>query len=75
MAHAMAFGPEVGLGMIDALAGEPRLSGYYLLAAARGDLLDKLGRSGEARTEFERAAAQTRNRRERELLLRRAAAP
>jgi predicted RNA polymerase sigma factor len=75
MAHAMAFGPEVGLRMIDALAGEPKLAGYYLRAAARGDLLERLGRRDEARREFERAAAETQNQRERALLLRRAAAP
>ena len=72
MAHAMAFGPEAGLRMIDALGAEPQLAGYYLLAAARGDLLEKLGRRDEARAEFTRAAAQTRIERERALLLRRA---
>jgi predicted RNA polymerase sigma factor len=44
-----------------------------LLPAARGDLLDKLGRREEARLEFERAAHLTKNSRERELLRNRAA--
>jgi len=74
MAVAMAFGPARGLEMIDALAGERALAGYHLLPAARGDLLARLGRAGEARAEFERAAALTRNGREREVLLARAQA-
>ena len=49
------------------------LDGYHLLPSVRGDLLDKLGRADEARAEFERAAAMTANRRERALLLERAA--
>jgi len=72
VAHGMAFGPEAGLRMVDALAEEPALRGYHLLPAARGDLLEKLGRSAEARGEFERAASLTRNERERSLLLERA---
>lgn len=56
------------------LTEEPSLKGYHLLPSARGDLLSKLGRSVEAREEFERAASLTRNGRERELLLDRAAA-
>ncbi|HMI49291.1 MAG TPA: RNA polymerase sigma factor [Gemmatimonadaceae bacterium] len=74
VAIAMAFGPAEGLKIIDALTSEPSLKGYHLLPAARADLLEKLGRSGEARAEFERAAALTRNARERELLLDRARA-
>ena len=46
----------------------------YLLPSVRGDFLAKLGRFDEARSEFERAAALTRNSRERTLLLERAAA-
>jgi len=72
VAHGMAFGPEAGLRMVDALAEEPALRGYHLLPAARGDLLEKLGRTAEARGEFERAASLTRNERERGLLLERA---
>ncbi|MEP7302358.1 MAG: RNA polymerase subunit sigma-24, partial [Caldimonas sp.] len=53
--------------------GEPTLARYHLLPSVRGDLLAKLGRADEARAEFERAAAMTRNARERELLLARAA--
>jgi len=74
VAHAMAFGPAAGLELVDALTSEPSLKNYHLLPSVRGDLLAKLGRLDEARTEFERAAALTRNTRERELLLGRAAA-
>ncbi|MFL6197169.1 MAG: RNA polymerase sigma factor [Thermoanaerobaculia bacterium] len=73
VALAMAFGPEAGLEIVDALTSEGALAGYHLLPAVRGDLLAKLGRSAEARLEFERAAAMTRNARERALLLERAA--
>jgi len=74
VAVAMAFGPQAGLDLVDALAAEPSLRGYHLLPSVRGDLLVKLGRVDEAGPEFERAAALTRNARERELLLGRAAA-
>ena len=74
VAVAMASGPLRGLELVDRLASEPALAGYHLLPSVRGDLLAKLGRAAEARSEFERAAALTRNARERELLLARAAA-
>jgi RNA polymerase sigma factor (sigma-70 family) len=74
VAVAMAFGPAAGLELVDALTAEPLLAGYHLLPSVRGDLLAKLGRADEARVEFERAASLTRNARERELLLARAAA-
>jgi RNA polymerase sigma-70 factor (ECF subfamily) len=74
VAVAMAFGPAAGLEIIDRLAPEPYLNSYHLLPSVRGDLLFKLGRFDEAQTEFARAAALTRNARERELLLDRAAA-
>jgi RNA polymerase sigma-70 factor (ECF subfamily) len=74
VAVAMAFGPAAGLELVDALAREPALEAYHLLPSVRGDLLVKLGRPHEARPEFERAASLTRNQRERELLLERAAA-
>src|SRR6184192_2240214 len=74
VAYGMAFGPAAGLELADALVSEPALKSYHLLPSVRGDLLAKLGRSDEARSEFERAAALTRNARERELLLERAAA-
>jgi RNA polymerase sigma-70 factor (ECF subfamily) len=74
VAVAMAFGPAAGLGLVDALTSEPSIQGYHLLPTVRGDLLAKLGRGKEARGEFERAAALTRNTRERELLLERARA-
>jgi RNA polymerase sigma-70 factor (ECF subfamily) len=74
VAVARAFGPAEGLALVDALAGERALEGYHLLPGVRADLLARLGRGAEARAEFERAAALTRNARERELLLGRAAA-
>jgi RNA polymerase sigma-70 factor, ECF subfamily len=72
VAVAMASGPQVGLDVVDSLMSEPSLKSYHLLPTVRGDLLAKLGRFDEARREFERAAALTRNLRERELLLKRA---
>jgi RNA polymerase sigma factor (sigma-70 family) len=74
VAVAMAFGPAAGLELVDRLMSEPSLKAYHLLPSVRGDLLDKLRRFDEAREEFERATALTRNARERELLLERAAA-
>ena len=72
VAVSMAFGPAAGLALVDAVA--EALGGYHLLPSVRGDLLAKLGRLDEARLEFERAAALSRNSRERDLLLKRAAA-
>jgi RNA polymerase sigma factor (sigma-70 family) len=74
VALSMHLGPDAGLRIVDALATEPALKSYHLLPSVRGDLLAKLGRSTEARAEFERAAAMTENARERALLLKRAAA-
>jgi predicted RNA polymerase sigma factor len=74
VAVAMAEGPAAGLKIIDSLMEEPALRGYHLLPSVRGDLLAKLGHFAEAGDEFERAAALTRNERERRLLLERAAA-
>jgi RNA polymerase sigma-70 factor (ECF subfamily) len=74
VAHAMAFGPLVGLALADPLRDVPALRDYHLLPSVRGDLLAKLGRDDEARAEFERAASLTRNGRERALLLARAEA-
>ncbi|HLL84034.1 MAG TPA: hypothetical protein VK420_15320, partial [Longimicrobium sp.] len=73
VAVSMAYGPVAGLALVDALGSEPALRGYHLLPSVRGDLLAKLGRFDEARQELERAAALTRNERERKLLLDRAA--
>lgn len=72
VALSMAYGPAVGLELLDQLLAEPSLANYHLLPSVRGDLLVKLGRGEEARAEFERAAALTHNARERELLLERA---
>jgi len=74
VAVAMANGPRAGLELVDRLASEPALERYHLLPSVRGDLLFKLGRLDEARTEFQRAASLTRNARERTLLLERVAA-
>jgi RNA polymerase sigma-70 factor (ECF subfamily) len=72
VAVSMASGPHAGLELVDALTSVPALEQYHLLPSVRGDLLAKVGRVDEARAEFERAAAMTRNARERELLLERA---
>ncbi|MFB9832917.1 RNA polymerase sigma factor [Actinoallomurus acaciae] len=74
VALGMAFGPARGLEHVDRLAGEPALARYHLLPSVRADLLARLGRATEARSEYERAASLTRNARERTLLLERAAA-
>jgi RNA polymerase sigma factor (sigma-70 family) len=74
VAVSMAFGPAAGLEIVDALTSEPALRNYHLLPSVRGDFLAKLGRFDEARKELLRAASLTRNTRERELLLERAAA-
>ena len=72
VAVGMAFGPAAALEIVDVLAADPALANYHWLPSVRADLLAKLGRGDEARAEFERAAAMTRNARERELLLERA---
>ncbi|MEP7241182.1 MAG: RNA polymerase sigma factor [Devosia sp.] len=72
VAHSMAYGPEAGLRLVEPLMQLPALGGYHLLPSVRGDLLDKLGRLDEARAEFRRAAEMTQNKRERQLLLKRA---
>jgi predicted RNA polymerase sigma factor len=72
IAHSMAFGPEAGLRLLDAISGAEALSGYAPLPAARGDFLFRAGRLAEARVAFEAAAALTRNARERAFLLARA---
>ncbi len=73
VAVGMAEGPAAGLAILDKIAGEPAMKAYHLLPAARGDMLEKLERRAEARVEFERAAAMTRNERERAVMLKRAA--
>jgi RNA polymerase sigma factor (sigma-70 family) len=72
VAVAMAYGPAIGLEIVNQLAGEPTMQNYHLLPSVRGDLLARLGRSAEARAEFERAAEMAANSRERALLLERA---
>ena len=74
VALSMAYGPAVGLELVDTLTSEPSLKDYYLLPSVRGDLLAKLGRFDEAHAEFGRAAGLARNVRERDLLLERAGA-
>jgi RNA polymerase sigma factor (sigma-70 family) len=75
VALGMAFGPDVGLELLDRIAAEPALRGYHLLSSVRGDLLAKAGRGEEAAAEFRRAAELTENARERDLLLSRARRP
>jgi RNA polymerase sigma-70 factor, ECF subfamily len=72
VAVGMAWGPAAGLELVNPLASDPAMQNYHLLPSVRGDLLKKLGRTDEARAEFERAASITRNARERNLLLERA---
>lgn len=72
VAVSMAFGPAAGLELVDVLRDDPVLREYHLLPSVRGDLLKKLGRTDEARAEFERAASMARNVREKNLLLERA---
>lgn len=72
VAVALAEGPAVGLEIVDQLRADGRLAGYHLLPAVRGDLLERLERTDEARAEFAAAAELTANERERELLLTRA---
>jgi RNA polymerase sigma factor (sigma-70 family) len=74
VAVTMAFGPEAGLELVDSLADEPALRGYHLLPSVRGDILVRMGRLPEARSQFERAADLCENDRVRELLLSRAIA-
>jgi RNA polymerase sigma factor (sigma-70 family) len=73
VAVGMAEGPAAGLSIVDRLLHEPALKAYHLLPSVRGDLLHKLGRHEEARAAFETAAALAGNRREQDLLRRRAA--
>ena len=72
VAISMARGPAEALALADQLRASGALNAYHLLSSVRGDLLQKLGRLGEARREFEQAASLTHNERERALLLRRA---
>jgi RNA polymerase sigma factor (sigma-70 family) len=74
VAVSMAFGPVAALEIVDGLCADARLSSYHLLPSVRGDLLERLGRYEEARTQFTRAAALAQNARERTLLLGRASA-
>jgi predicted RNA polymerase sigma factor len=73
VAVGMAEGPKAALAIVDRLVHEPALKNYHLLESVRGDLLQKLGRYGEARAAFEAAAALAGNQREQEFLRRRAA--
>jgi predicted RNA polymerase sigma factor len=74
VAVSMAYGPAAGLAVVDQLQSDPLMEGYHLLPSVRGDFLARLGRRGAARAEFERAAALTRNARERAMLEARARA-
>ena len=73
VAVGMATGPQAGLDLVDRLVADPFMQNYHLLQSVRGDFLFKLGRYAEARREFAEAAERTRNARERQMLLDRAA--
>ena len=73
VAVSMAYGPAQALAIVDPLLAVPAMASYHLLPSVRADFLEKLGRFEEARQEFERAAALTKNARERDVLLARAA--
>jgi predicted RNA polymerase sigma factor len=75
VAVSMAFGPEAGLELVDAVGDEPALRDYHLLASVRGHLLEEVGRGDEARIEFQRAAALTRNGPEKALMRQRSGMP
>jgi predicted RNA polymerase sigma factor len=72
VAIGMAEGPEIALPIVDQLMNEPTLEAYHLLPSVRGDLLQKLGRFEEAQAAFELAATLAGNKREHDLLKRRA---
>ena len=72
VAVSMASGPEEALSLLEPLMEDPLMKDYHLLPSVRGDLLARLGRDAEAAPEFERAAAMTRNEREKKFLLDRA---
>jgi predicted RNA polymerase sigma factor len=72
VAVCMAYGPEAGLAVLDAVAGHPALSNYHLTLSVRGDLLERLGRFGDAEAAFRTAAEMTGNEREQSLLRSRA---
>ena len=74
VAVSMAYGPQAGLLIVEALRDDPRLASYHLLPSVHGDLLQKLGRLQDAGEQFARAAVLTHNEREKQLLLGRAAA-
>ena len=74
IAHSMAFGPEAGLTLLNEIDQAAALRNYAPMPAARGDFLFRAGRLAEARTQFEQAAALSRNEREKAFLLKRAAA-
>jgi RNA polymerase sigma factor (sigma-70 family) len=73
VAHSMAFGPEAGLALLGEIEEGGVLRNYAPLPAAKGDFLFRARRLAEAKIEFERAAALTRNEQERAFLLKRAA--
>ncbi len=73
VAVSMARGPAAALRVVDELAAAGALSDSHLLPSVRGELLVRLGRTGEARTELELAVRRCGNEREREVLERKLA--
>jgi predicted RNA polymerase sigma factor len=72
VAVSMAFGPEAALGLLEGIVDEPLMRNYHLLPSVHGDLLARLGRHAEAKSQFERAASLTHNLQEKKLLMERA---
>jgi RNA polymerase sigma-70 factor, ECF subfamily len=68
VAIAMRDGPEAGLAHIDAVLEHGELADYYLAHSARADMCRRLGRTGEARSSYERALALTQQGPERQFL-------
>jgi RNA polymerase sigma factor (sigma-70 family) len=68
VAVSMAKGPAVALRIVDAVVADGRLPGSHLLPSVRGELLQQLDRTDEARAELERAISLCENAREREVL-------
>jgi RNA polymerase sigma factor (sigma-70 family) len=72
VAISMADGPALALDLVDQIVATHTLDQYHLLHSVRGDLLDKLGRHGEASAEFRRASQLATNTVERNLSIQRA---
>ena len=72
-AVAMRDGPAAGLALIDTILDRGDLADYALAHSARADLCRRLGKTGDARTSYERALSLTRQEPQRRFLERRLA--